>query len=606
MPGSLRSLPLLGLLLGSLGCTGEPPAPPVLATGDYAGLIRYLNHYIPRQMAEHRVPGLSVALVDGQQLIWAQGFGYADQGHGVPVSTNTAFRAGPISQLLTASAALQLVDQGRLQLDRPLQDSLRGFYVRSRFHAEQQDADRAITLRRLLSHQSGLPGDYLRGQYTAEGLARLPARITGLWLNNPPGSQVAYSNLGYALTGAAIEHAAQRDFESHLQASLLRPLGMDRSSFIGNSQHVGNRSQGYRDGQPSVDPEVRDLSATGLWSNPRDLSHYLQMLFAGGRYQGRQLLSAQAVGEMFRPQNLGNPLDFDCLVGLGWFLSPCGEEPAVPGIRTWQHTGAGEDFYTQVTVLPEQQLAVIVMSNADSGADLVPPLVARTLRLMLQAHGARTPCLASGEPPPARLGHRRIPAAADRQHLAGHYATAWGVLRIRDDDRRLYGELSGQRFELLRDEQGWLRARSRRFGFWPQDLGRLGRVQLDVMSVQGHHMLVLKSHGQRLALGERIEPVPLTDSWQDMVGDYQLLEDDPLAPLNAIKIVLEDGFLLARGQLEDRTEIDYILTPVDNAHAIIAGNGSGLGDTVSRQVNGLGALGYHFKRTDPFHNLLGF
>ncbi|MFP3548020.1 hypothetical protein SB748_32070, partial [Rhizobium sp. SIMBA_035] len=88
---------------------------------------------------------------------------------------------------------------------------------------------------------------------------------------------------------------------------------------------------------------------------------------AQGRYQDRQLLSAASIDEMVRTQNAGNPLDFDCQVGLGWFLSPCGEEWVRPDMRTWQQSGFGEGFHARISVLAEQQLAVIVMSNSDSG-----------------------------------------------------------------------------------------------------------------------------------------------------------------------------------------------------------------------------------------------
>ncbi|WP_134929001.1 serine hydrolase, partial [Pseudomonas protegens] len=205
MSPKLLGLPLLGILLSSLGCNGQPPAPPVIAPGDYASIISYLKQYIPREMAEHRVPGLSIALVDGQELIWARGFGFADQARGLQVTENTAFRAGALSQLLTATAVMQLVEQGRLQLDAPLQDSLKEFYVRSRFHQDQNAADQAVTVRRLLSHQAGMPAEYLRDSRTPQALNELPRKVSGVWLNNAPGTRTAPSNLGYALLGAAVE-----------------------------------------------------------------------------------------------------------------------------------------------------------------------------------------------------------------------------------------------------------------------------------------------------------------------------------------------------------------------------------------------------------------
>lgn len=156
-------LSLLGCLLGTSGCHGLPPAPPApsAAVGNYGEVIDYLQRHIRREMERQDVPGLALALVDDQQLVWARGFGYADRQHRINASEHTAFHAGDLSKLLIASATLQLAERGQLSLDAPLQDTLREFYVRSRFHADQSEADRAITFRRLLSHQSGLPGEHL-------------------------------------------------------------------------------------------------------------------------------------------------------------------------------------------------------------------------------------------------------------------------------------------------------------------------------------------------------------------------------------------------------------------------------------------------------------
>ncbi|KAI1691784.1 hypothetical protein DdX_21633 [Ditylenchus destructor] len=130
---------------------------------------------------------------------------------------------------------------------------------------------------------------------------------------------------------------------------------------------------------------------------------------------------------------------------------------------------------------------------------------------------------------------------------------------------KLYGELADTRFELLRDGQGWLRAQQKFLGFWLKDLGELGRVQLDVVTVQGRQMLTARSHGQRVPVGERIEPTPLSNAWADTIGTYQVLNThEPDAPLSGISVRLENGFLVIRGQLHDEPLTDYILLPVDN------------------------------------------
>ncbi|MCZ7019080.1 serine hydrolase, partial [Salmonella enterica] len=92
----LRGIPLWGCLLGTLGCHVQPPAPPAIPKGDYGAIIRNLQARIPKDLARENVPGWSIALVNGQELIWARGFGLADKAQGVPVTANTAFRAGGI------------------------------------------------------------------------------------------------------------------------------------------------------------------------------------------------------------------------------------------------------------------------------------------------------------------------------------------------------------------------------------------------------------------------------------------------------------------------------------------------------------------------------
>jgi CubicO group peptidase (beta-lactamase class C family) len=604
---TLRGIPLLGCLLGTLGCQGQPPAPPSIQKGDYGAIIRYLQSRIPREMARDNVAGLSIALISGQELIWARGFGLADKARGVPVTPNTAFRAGGISTLLTATAVLQLVEQQRLALDVPLQQTLREFHVRSRFHSDQAKADQAITLRRLLSHQSGLPSEHLRDLRSNYAMSQMPQRVSGVWLSSPPGSQVAYSNLGYALVGAAIERSTGKSFEAQLQGSLLRPLEMNQSSFVGTGTQLSYRALGYEEGKASNDAQVRDLAAASLWASPKDLSHYVQMLFAKGVYKGHRVLGSASIDAMFTQQNTGNALDFDCQMGLGWFLAPCGDEPVGPGIRAYQHSGGGDDFAAQLSILPDQQLAVIIMANDSNAEQMVVRLSTDTLRLLLQAQTGKSVCADDCQAPNHGLKLRQVPAAVDRKRLAGFYATSWGVLRIKDDYGRLSGELAGCDFELLRDDQGWLRAQKKIFGFWLKDLGELGRVQLDVVRVQGRQILTARSHGQRLAVGERIEPPPLPLAWAHTVGTYQVLNThEPDAPLSGVSVRLEEGFLVIRGQLHDEPLTDYILLPVDNAHAIVAGSGYGLGDTVSRQVNGLSASGYAFKRLHSALDMLNF
>lgn len=603
---SLRPVLLFSLLIANTGCGERAPAPPLIRKGDYQAVIAHLRQQIPEQMRKNHVPGLSLALIDGQEIVWAEGFGLADRELDMRVTPLTAFRAGSLSKLLTASATLQLVEQRRLALDAPLAQTLPEFRVRSHFHPDARSANQAITLRRLLSHQAGLPGEYLPRLHSSDPLKYLPQHASGLWLSSPPGTQTAYSNLGFALLGAAIERSAGEPFETRLQTHLLQPLAMDHSSFNGNSDLEPYRARGYQQGQRSADHEIRDVSAGGLWSTPSDLGNFVQMLFAHGRYDDRQLLSRASIDSMFTAQNRHNPLDFDCPVGLGVFLGPCGDTPVAPRLRLWQHSGATGDFAAQISVLPEPQLAVVVMANADTAEVLVSHLATQALRLMLYAHGEAPPCLEDdcvGSLPP--LSAAVVPSAVDRQRLSGIYATPMGVVRLKDERQRLFAELAGRRVELLRDDDGWLRPQKKLLGWLALDLGALGELQLDVVEVAERQVLAARRNGQVLPLGERITPQPLSNDWLASAGQYRLANRNEVAPLlDSLTIRVEDGLLVARGRLAGEDQAEFILQPFDAQHAVL--KGSDLGATLSRHSDGLRVLGYRFERRPEQLALLQF
>ena len=180
--------------------------------------------------------GLSVAVVEDQQTVWAEGFGWADRDEGRPATAGTVYRVGSISKLFTATAVMQLEEEGRFDLDQPLRLWLPDLELRSRWPEAP-----AVTPRSLLTHHSGLPGNRLKGlvvdeppppDFIRRRFSRLPAELGETWLNQPPQKVWAYSNLGYALLGCLVERASGEPFVPYVDRRILEPLGMRRSSFV--------------------------------------------------------------------------------------------------------------------------------------------------------------------------------------------------------------------------------------------------------------------------------------------------------------------------------------------------------------------------------------
>ena len=181
---------LLGALTLLTGCTGTPSKPHTLATERYETTRTRMAAMIPEQMEAYGVTGLSIALVEDQNIVWAAGFGYADEAQDIPATPQTVYRAGSIAKLLTSLAVMRLEEQGKLDIDQAMLAYLPRFAVKSRFSAIDP-----ITPRNVMSHHAGLPCDLSKGMWTDAKLTEVLDGLRDEYLAYPPDYVFAYSNV---------------------------------------------------------------------------------------------------------------------------------------------------------------------------------------------------------------------------------------------------------------------------------------------------------------------------------------------------------------------------------------------------------------------------
>lgn len=560
------------LLLSALlaGCASAPPRPEHVARGDYAYTRQYASWLIEREMKKHKVTGLSIALVDDQHVVWTQGFGYADEANDIPATPDTVYRVGSVSKLFTASAAMQLAEQGKLDIDKPLRDYLPEFTTRTR-----AAHSRPITPRNIMTHHSGLPAEWIKGMWSKhpEPFTRVVDDIRGQYVASRPGTVFAYSNLGMTLLGHVVQKLSGEDFAPYMQRALLQPLGMSRSAFALQAQGPF-ASKAYRNGKEAVDPPLRDMPAGGLNSSVLDMSRFLEMVFAGGRAGEQQILKPETLAEMLRPQNANVPLDLDFRIGLGWMLT--GIDVANAGPMA-QHGGATLMFHSYLAALPEHKLGVVVLANSAGAGAVVTEVASEVLKLALEAKaGIR-------QPPPAPPAAAPPLTAQARQAYVGYYDTPMGLAKVSDSLGQLRVKVMGKTLRLEPRADGGLGLEYRVLGLFPISLGDLDQVTLRRASVAGHDVLVARSHGVDLLARERIAPQPLSQEWLDRVGDYEIVNagDDAMLP-DEIRLRSEGGLLVAeysfagqRGRL-----VRLALAPVSPVAAVVQGLGRGKGDTL--------------------------
>ncbi len=563
----------LGLLLVN-GCAPAPKRPAVIPRGDYAYAKRYLSWLIENEMKKHHVTGLSVALVDDQTLVFAEGFGFADKAGGVQAGPETVYPIGSTSKLFTATAAMQLAEQGRINLDEPLQTFLPDFSVKDRF----PDAG-PITPRTLLTHHSGLPSQWFKGIWSRSPVpfTELVTEIRGEYLCHPPNYVFSYSGVGMTLLGHMVEEVSGRDFTSYMDEFVLRPTGMTHSSFELRPDMKPLLSKGYRDGKAYEQFAWRTLPSAGMYSNVLDLSRFMMMVFDKGKAGGQGILKAETLKDMLEPQNQGVPLDLDHQTGLGWFLcwSPLfGQQEMDPDLAVAQHAGGHQDFRSLLVILPEYKLGVVVLANSASSDPVVQKVTLEALALALEA---KTGISAHK---PGRLSPRVPLSQKDREELTGTYVTFMGLLPIYEKRGRLFTRLMGKPLQLVSRDDGTFTLRYLLFGIIPIQPEALKRVQFSFVDVGDHKVLALLCNGKRVPLGEKIRPYPIPDAWLRRVGEYEILNPDESGSIEKIHLRTKDGFLLFDIFL-DGTEWatgEFILPvlPISDTEAMIYTSGGGL------------------------------
>jgi CubicO group peptidase (beta-lactamase class C family) len=399
------------VLLAAAATLSMPPAFAAPPAGEFDSMLRRQVNVagqptrfgIAARMAHHKVPGISVAVIDKCRIVLARGYGVAEAG-GKRVGPETRFQAASISKPVTAVAALRLVEQGRLPLDADL-GTLRGW----KLPASEFGKDKAVTLRGLLSHGAGLGVHGFRGYAegeevptTAQILAGMaPANSGKVELVQAPGSAFRYSGGGYTVAQQAMVEAGGEDFPGLMRRLVLKPLAMRHSGF---EQPLPPRlrplaASGHRpDGSlvPGKWHTYPEMAAAGLWTTPSDLARFLIAVDAAARGKGKPILASATAGEMLRKQ-IGN-------WGLGLGLGGDGKS------RRFGHGGANEGFRAETTFFPATCQGAAVMTNSDNGG----PLMFEVMRALADRYGWP-------DPMPSTERTAVAVTAAMRDRFAGAY-----------------------------------------------------------------------------------------------------------------------------------------------------------------------------------------
>jgi len=368
MRARIKSAFLLTVSLAVLGPAPVSPQSPV-DDPEVQAQIDLFSAWLEGQIAIRGLPGIVAGVVSGDDLVWAQGFGYADVESERPMETDTRFRMASHSKLFTATAIMQLREEGRVRLDDPVTDYLPWFA----FQAPSPD-DPPVTIEHLLTHSSGLPRE--AGPHwsdldfpTAEEVRALMADRRAPF---SPEVRWKYSNLAYTIAGMVVEEVSGMSWADYLQQNIFDPLGMSSSSVDREDPKMAT-GYGSRmpDGSRRVFPfvDARGMAAaTGLTSTVEDMARFVSAQFRSGGRGGDRLLGTASLREMHRVRMLETTWTRG--QGIGFSVQ------RRDGTLYVGHGGGYPGYTTNTSIQLDSKVGVIVLTNTN---DSNPAQIAQQL-----------------------------------------------------------------------------------------------------------------------------------------------------------------------------------------------------------------------------------
>lgn len=361
--------------------------------------FKAIDNYVTAKMRSAHIPGLALVIVKGDQIIFSKGYGQADPS-GRPVTPQTSFIIGSVTKPLTALAVMRLVEEGKVELDAPVQQYIPWFRV------ADPEASTQITIHQLLNQTSGIPQPLttqLATDQDDQALERNVRSLANVELIGPPGQSFTYSNGNWATLGMIIQTVSGQSYEKYIEQHIYGPLDM-QNSFTSQKEALQNgMATGHRwwFGFPipvTLPYNRTELPGGYLISSAEDMGHFLIAQLSGGRYGNGSVLSPDRIAWIHK-EALDNPY------GLGW------ESEQFNGHSLIYHIGGVPNFQSSLFFDPEARVGVFIAANACNALDAFssPSGVTGMDGVTTRAMALSVLSMVMNEPVPEQgLGHGRL------------------------------------------------------------------------------------------------------------------------------------------------------------------------------------------------------
>jgi CubicO group peptidase (beta-lactamase class C family) len=530
---------------------------------DYSYTIDYVEYQVEALMDDHDIPSIAIALIDGEDIIYEEAFGYANLKEETLATLDTVYKIGSITKVFTAIEIMRMAEEGLIDLDAPIEAVLPDFSIQG-----YDPSSDPITIRSLLNHRSGLPrGDCLVSWHWDAKPHVLKAQVDSLaesYLAHPVWSSYKYSNIGYEILGRIIEVVrgvqapspdAVSGFPYYMRENILLPLGMEDTQFGSDLLLYGRDSgrahaMGYyeADGKQTLvnQFDIIALASGNMQSTLEDMEAFMVYMM---NLEGQEdpIISPESFAAMVEARYHE---DWDPQAnGLGFFT----DTDMVDELLVF-HDGGNQGFISLIMMVPDHDLGLVILSNSDSLGDLGYHLGIDLLRLMVET---KTGKVYEDKLPKAAIDIE--PSVLER--YTGKYVARGEIVDIVLDGDQLKAVYQDYKIKMVPIGTNKFRLTSRladveniTLEFWVDD-----PVEEDLMILTMGDRMICPRYPV-------LDQVP--DLWNDLAGTYDLIAFIPSVysedeVLGRVEISIDDGVLtISDGK---------VILPVDQSWIRIVG-----------------------------------
>ena len=403
-----------------------------------------LEKRIHKLMRKQNLPGLAIAIVDDQKVLYQEAFGLADLENNIQASTGTVFRLWSVSKLFTALELFREVEAGLVNLDDPLLEYLPEFTIQSRSAEEQ-----TITVKSVMAHRSGLPRNECVSKPGAVAdplrLDKFETEVADCFLAFPEGTRYHYSNLGYDLLGRIIEENRHEGFAPYMKKYMFEALGMNHTTFssadLGDSSVLAGGYEFYKgEFYPVIRSDINSVPSGNLYSTIEDMSLFLTSVFDQKIFAYEETMPSMYVDHF-------STEDDPETMGLGWKTTTLEGSD----LLVWHDGGPSDGTGALIAMLPSRKMGIILIGNGTTFSGSVSlPFAMEIFQVLLDSKNEK----ADDHPhKPERMKKMVRPL----ETYEGTYAAFGQLIEVKAKNRKLKGKIGGLGLEMIPEHDSTFR-----------------------------------------------------------------------------------------------------------------------------------------------------